>query len=369
MSEDRKDQTRQRHRRAMRHITSYEEEKERKANRRTRGRWHDADDGDDAEFQKMHRRPPGSIARSAPLRDDFVANSAELTGTVVWLGRGRARVLTVDGELQAALAPAIAAAQRTAIAVGDAVTVHERPGADHAVVEVHPRRSELARADGEHDRRHVLAANIDTVVLVLAASHLRIGLIDRLLIATANSGADLLVCVNKCDLPHDPDEIDRALAGYRERGVAIVLVSALRGDGIAELRATLAATTAAFVGHSGVGKSTLLNRLDADGQRDTGEVREHDGKGRHTTTASSLRRLACGTQLVDTPGVRMFGLIAAASDAAAAFPDIVELAAHCRFRDCHHHAEPGCAVRAASSDGRLARERYDAYLRVIGDER
>lgn len=366
MSEERKDRIRKRHLRAMRHYTTYEEEKERKANKRARGRWHDDLDGD-ADFQKMHRRAPGPRSARRPAGDDFVANSAELTATVVWLGRGRAKVLDDDGEHTAVLAPDLAAAQRSAIAIGDEVTVHERGGAERAVVAVLPRRSELARADGEHGERHVLAANIDFVVLVLTAERLRTGLVDRLLVAVQDSGAALLVCVNKCDLPHDAAARDAELSSYRDRGVRVVLASALRGDGVDELNGILAGRTAAFVGHSGVGKSTLLNRLDPDAARATSAVRERDGRGRHTTTASSLRRLPDGTQLVDTPGVRMFGLVAAASDAAAAFPEIVELAAKCRFRDCRHVAEPGCAVRAATIDGTLERARYDAYSRLVGD--
>ena len=160
MSEDRKEKTRQRYRRQLRHITSYEEDKERKARKRARGRWQEEPD-DEGEFQKMHRRPPGSQAPQKPRSVEFTPNRAELIATVVWLGRGRARVLTIDGEHTALLAPELAANQRSAIAIGDEVTVHERAGAEHLVVAVSPRRSELARADGEHDERHVLAANID----------------------------------------------------------------------------------------------------------------------------------------------------------------------------------------------------------------
>ncbi|MCA8948799.1 MAG: ribosome small subunit-dependent GTPase A [Planctomycetes bacterium] len=367
MSEADKERQRRRYERAQRHVTSHEEDKARKANRRTRGRWRDEDDAD-AEFAKMHRRPPGGTTPAVPTeRDHFVPNSAELVATVVWLGRGRARVLADDGEHVAMLAPAIASTQRHSIAIGDVAVLHERRGAEPVVVAVQPRRSELARSDGEHGERHVLAANVDIVVLVLTAGRLRTGLVDRLLTALADSGAHLLVCVNKCDLPHDATARDAELAPYRARGVAILQTSALGGDGIEELSATLAGATAAFVGHSGVGKSTLLNRLDPDADRATAEVREQDGRGRHTTTASSLRRLADGTQLVDTPGVRLFGLVAEASDAAAAFPEIAELGAGCRFRDCRHAAEPGCAVRAAAADGTLPPARYESYLRLVGD--
>lgn len=176
-----------------------------------------------------------------------------------------------------------------------------------------------------------------------------------------------MVCINKCDLPHDSEARDQTLARYRDRGLPVLLAAALRGDGIEGLRAMLQGTTAAFVGHSGVGKSTLLNCLDTEAERPTANVRASDGRGRHTTTASSLRQLADATRLLDTPGVRMFGLVAEASDAAVAFPEIVELSASCRFRDCHHQHEPGCAVHAGTIDGSPEVSRYEAYLRLIGE--
>ncbi|MFO1076251.1 MAG: ribosome small subunit-dependent GTPase A [Planctomycetota bacterium] len=370
MSSDRKEEQRDRYRRQLRHILSHEEEKARKNLRRQRGRWRD-DDADDAEatFAKMHRRPPGPVHRPGPRREPTAPNSAEVGGTVVWLGRGRARVLIATGEVVAQLAPSLMADARAAIAIGDEVMLHERDGAEPLVAAVRPRRSELARADGEHGDRHVLCANVDFVVLVLTADRLRDGLIDRLRLATRDSGAQLVVCVNKCDLPHDPAELARALQPTRDAGIAIAFTAATRGLGIDALRALVGGRAAAFVGHSGVGKSTLLNALDPDAARPTQAVRERDGRGRHTTTASCLRRLADGTHLVDTPGIRMFGLLATASDAAAAFPDLVELAAGCRFRDCGHEHEPGCAVRAAVADGRFDGARYDAYLRLARESR
>ncbi|MCA8963615.1 MAG: ribosome small subunit-dependent GTPase A, partial [Planctomycetes bacterium] len=335
MSEDRKQQQRDRYRRQQRHQISYEEQKRRKADKRERGPQRDRHRGDDDEqgFQKMTRRATAPARDAAPPPQPVTPNRAQSEGTVTWLGRGRARVLTDDGEYEATLRAELATAQRSAIAIGDRVVLHEGDDDQRRVVAVLPRRSELARADGEHGR-HVLAANIDLVVLVLSAERLRTGLIDRLKIALHDSGARLLVCVNKCDLPHDAAARERELAAHRDGAGSFLIVSATRGDGLDELRAAVAGRSAAFVGHSGVGKSTLLNRLDPERCRDVGAVREADGRGRHTTTASSLVRLADGTELVDTPGVRMFGLVADANWAAAAFPELVALGADCRFRDC-----------------------------------
>lgn len=371
MSEEDKQRLQKRFRRQVRHWVSHEEELRRKAAKRHSGHVPERprDPDDEATFETMRRQPrtpPAQPGHSKPL--PFQQNLAEFLATVTWLGRGRARLLAAFGEQEAMLAADLAAAQRSAIAVGDEVVVHERDGAPPLVVAVQPRRSELTRADGGHDGRHVLAANVDHAVLVLAADRPRTGLIDRLRAALADSGAALLVCVNKCDLPHDAAELGRLLDPYRQQGVAVRLVSARTGIGLEALRAHLAGATAAFVGYSGVGKSTLLNELDPGAERTTGEVRDHDGRGRHTTSASNLRRLADGTQLIDTPGVRLFGLVAAASDAAAAFPEIAELAAGCRFRDCRHVHEPGCAVRRAIDTGELGADRHAAYLRLLPPE-
>lgn len=366
MDEEDKRRLLERFRRQQRHHLSHAEELRRKAHKRQRGGWEAAEGDAEATFQKMRRRaptPPGASGRSEPPR--LQPNRAEFAATVVWLGRGRARLLATFGEVEAVLAPELAAAQRSAIAVGDEVVVHERDGTLALVVRVAPRRSELARADGAHDGRHVLAANVDVAVLVLTADRPRTGLIDRLRQALDGSGAALLVVVNKCDLPHDAMALQRALQPYVTQGVPWCVVSATGGVGVESLRAAIAGRTAVFVGHSGVGKSTLLNVLDPELPRATGAVRECDGRGRHTTSASSLRRPSDGTQLIDTPGVRMFGLVAAADDAAAAFPDLAELAEGCRFRDCRHLHEPGCAVRRAVELGGLDADRYAAYRRLV----
>jgi ribosome biogenesis GTPase len=321
---DDKQRMRDRHGRAMRHIKTREEEQQIADARRARGhatpRRRSRAEADDEEFEKMQRRE--RVLGHARREPAFTPNSAQLTG-------------------------------------------HERPGTDPAVVAVGPRKSRLVRVDPHNEHRErVLAANVDVVVLVLTADRPRTGLIDRLKLALADSGASLAVCVNKCDLEHDRDELERLLRPHRQLALPIAIVSATRGDHLDELEALVRGRTVAFVGHSGVGKSTLLNRLDPEGARATGEVRDHDGRGRHTTAASSLRVLADGTRLIDTPGVRAFGLPEGTTDAIAAFEDVQALATGCRFRDCAHVHEPGCAVRAAAERGDLVPERYRAFLEL-----
>jgi len=253
--------------------------------------------------------------------------------------------------------------------VGDHVTfdAHERGQA--RLVSVAERRTRLARGDGSGGER-VIAANVDLGVLVASVRNpeLRPGLIDRVVVALRHGGVDPLVALNKDDLLDGQNErraVEASLEPLHAADVPFLWVSAATGEGLDELRVALRNRTCVLVGHSGVGKTSLLNRLEPDDERATAPGRARDGKGRHTTSASCLVELADGTRLIDTPGVRSFAL--AGSDRAgltAAFPDVAELAARCRFRDCSHTHEPECAVSAALEAGTLARARYAAYRRV-----
>ncbi|MCZ6597639.1 MAG: ribosome small subunit-dependent GTPase A, partial [Planctomycetota bacterium] len=148
-------------------------------------------------------------------------------------------------------------------------------------------------------------------------------------------------------------------------GVQVVACSAESGEGVADLEERLAGRTCVFVGHSGVGKSSLLNALDPELGIKVSAVRESDGKGRHTTSASTLHRLPCGARVIDTPGVREFGLWnLSAEELAGYFPELAKHAAGCRFRDCSHDHEPDCAVRAAVASGGIPAARWRSYLRI-----
>ena len=236
-----------------------------------------------------------------------------------------------------------------------------------------PRRSCLARSDpGNPHRELAIAANVDVAVIVAAAVDppLRPGLVDRFLLGLERGGIDPVVCVNKVDLldAEGARELEGLLVPYVELGLDVVRCSAAEGAGVDELRSLLRAKTCVFVGHSGVGKSSLLNALDPGGERSTGDVRAYDGRGRHTTTSSSLRELADGTCVIYTPGVRSFGLAQLTlPELRAAFPELEELASSCRFPDCTHVHEPDCAVEAALEEGRLHAARVDSYRRLAGE--
>lgn len=258
------------------------------------------------------------------------------------------------------------------LAVGDRVVVRSVDDT-YAIAGVLPRTSKLARARGDATRRsahalveHVVAANVDLAVIVAAAAspafHPRF--IDRYLVICQHGDVAPIICVNKCDLvATQPD-----LSDYASLGIPALHVSAESGFGLYRLRELLFGKYSVFVGHSGVGKSSLINRLIGQERLRVGEVRSKDGRGRHTTVASTLHKLADATYLIDTPGVRSLGLWGIDKGALQFyFPEIAAAAARCRFKNCSHTIEPGCAVKEAAEHGELSKARYDSYLRLMAE--
>jgi ribosome biogenesis GTPase len=252
--------------------------------------------------------------------------------------------------------------------VGDFVLA--RPGEEPPVVRVLARRSRLSRgAAGRALGEQVLAANVDRVFLVHGLdAGVNARRIERTLAAAYASGAEAVVLLTKVDLEDDPaGALEEARAAGA--GAAVLLVSAPTGEGIAEVRALLApGTTGVFVGPSGAGKSTLVNALLGAEVQATAEVRAWDARGRHTTTGRRLVVLPGGGAVIDGPGIRELKLWDP-DGLEGAFEDVAALAAGCRFRDCAHEDEPGCAVRAAVEEGRLDPERFGSLKKLEAEAR
>ncbi|OJY17015.1 MAG: ribosome small subunit-dependent GTPase A [Myxococcales bacterium 68-20] len=256
------------------------------------------------------------------------------------------------------------------VAVGDWVLVG-RAGSDaHEVVveAILPRRTAFLRqAAGERAEPQAIAANIDRVFVVTAVdSDFNIRRVERYLVAIAAGGAEAQIILTKSDLAED-------VAPLLEQVSALApafATSAKAGHGIDELVARIPpGTTAAVVGSSGVGKSALVNRLLGREVQLEGAVREHDGRGRHTTTRRELFRLPGAGLLIDTPGMReLKPWLPAGSQIDDAFEDVAGLAEACRYRDCGHSGEPGCAVRAALDAGELTAERFQAWQKLAREQ-
>ena len=294
-------------------------------------------------------------------------------GTVIVVTAGACVVQAGGDALNAVLPADLTRRQQSRLAVGDEVLL-EPFGEGHRVTAVLPRHSLLTRADPHDARRsRAIAANVDVVVVVVAAKAppLHPRLIDRYLVAVERSGARAALAVNKVDLLDDDERRDvlALLRPYRKLGLPVLACSAADGEGIEELRSVLCGATCVFVGQSGVGKSSLLNALHATAAAKTGAVRAGDGRGRHTTSSSSLYELTGGVRVIDTPGIRHFSIDDAdAVTLADGFAELAPYAARCRYRDCAHTHEPGCAVKAAVDSGAIARSRYASYRKLLGGD-
>jgi ribosome biogenesis GTPase len=253
-------------------------------------------------------------------------------------------------------------------AVGDWVALKPAAPTEEMgrIVDVLPRRGRFVRrAAGTAAEAQVVAANVDVVFLVSGLDHdFNVRRIERYLLAALEGGASPVIVLNKADLARDMDEVRRAL-GPVAGEAPVVLVSARSGVGVDELRRHIGVgRTAAFLGSSGVGKSTLINSLLGSDVQRTADVRESDSKGRHTTTHRELIVLPGGGLLIDTPGMRELQLWDVSTGLDDAFEDIAAIAVDCRFRDCTHDTEPDCAVKAAVAGGRLSADRHANYLRL-----
>jgi ribosome biogenesis GTPase / thiamine phosphate phosphatase len=296
------------------------------------------------------------------------AEPARRPGRVVAEDRGLYLVATAGGDVTASVSGRFrfhAIEDPSAWpAVGDWVVLDAR--ADGATIHaVLPRRSAFSRlAAGKETRTQVIGANVDVVFIVTSLNHdFNLRRLERYLAAAWESGARPVVVLSKADLA---DDLDGSLLAAESvaPGVPILVVSAVSGTGLDTMRELLApGRTLAVVGSSGVGKSTLINALAGRELQAVAEIRLDDGRGRHTTIRRELVRLDGGALVLDTPGMREFGLDDEAG-VGSSFADLEAIAASCRFSDCGHRSEPGCAVQIATRNGTLTPARVEAYVKL-----
>jgi ribosome biogenesis GTPase len=303
-------------------------------------------------------------------RTEQLADSGLQPGRVIRTDRSLHVVTTAAGDVRAEVAPALlkAVLDRTALpTVGDWVGVRHTDERDLIDV-VLPRRSAfMRRAAGPETVAHVLAANIDTVFVVVPLNRTpNLTRIERFLTLAWESGATPVLLLTKSDLCDDLDAVLDQAATVAP-GVAVHAVSAHSGNGVETVRGLIQpGGTVVLLGQSGAGKSTLANALRGEGLMATQEIRS-DGRGRHTTTHRELMVLPGGGVLIDTPGLRTLLLWNADEGLDRAFSDIDELAAQCQFRDCQHGGEPGCAVGAAIASGALPQRRLDSHHKLLAE--
>jgi ribosome biogenesis GTPase len=299
-------------------------------------------------------------------------SSWEGSGIVMSVAAARCRVFLDGEELDCLVPPDLAVRQKSALAVGDRVRPTTEGGVAR-VEEVLPRRTVLARPDPlRKQMQRLVAANVDVVVHVvsLKSPPLRPRLIDRYLIAIQRGGSQAVICVNKTDLlqPEEREAEIEKLVPYLDLGVPVIACSTRTGEGLEALRREVEGKMAALVGHSGVGKSSILNALDESLQLATNTLHRKRGTGRHTTSSSTLYDFGGGTYLIDTPGIREFGLWDLDRDSLRGyFPEFEEAAEYCRFTNCSHVHEPDCEVQSRVEEGQINEARYDTYVRLWED--
>lgn len=315
---------------------------------------------------KVNMAAYGLTARYAALAQN---DQTCQVGRVLSQEKGLYRLITETGERTAAVSGKFrynALRASDFPAVGDFVVFDLQPGQTDAVIhEVLPRKSVFIRkAAGTGNTQQVVAANIDTVFICMSLNRdFNLRRLERYLSVARNSGATPVIVLTKADLCPD---VEPFLSSVRSvaAGADVVVTCAAQEDGCQKLLPYIReGKTVALIGSSGVGKSTLINRLLGEDRLDTNGLR-NDDRGRHTTTRRELFLLKTGGMVIDTPGMRELGLWDTDEGLDQSFSDVEALAAQCRFRDCRHMGEPGCAVREAIRKGALSEERLQSYQKL-----
>ena len=292
-----------------------------------------------------------------------------LPGRVLRVDRGQCDVVTPVGTVRADTEFVVPRDPMKVVCTGDWAAVDPDGGDPRYVRTLLPRRTAFVRStSSKRSEGQILAANVDHAIIAISlAVELDLGRIERFLALAWESGAQPLVVLTKADLVPDATGLSYLVEDVETSapGVQVLPVSATTGEGTDILRDVVSGGTSVLLGQSGAGKSTLANALVGEDVMHVNAARDVDGKGRHTTTTRNLLVLPTGGVLIDTPGLRGVGLFDAEAGVGQVFSEIEELAADCRFHDCAHTAEPGCAVLSAVEDGTLPSRRLDSYRKLI----
>jgi ribosome biogenesis GTPase len=370
-------------RRELRKATKQQIKPNRDSNKPRRRDWFGADD-DDALFNPQERvMPRGEQERRRAVMQTIraqvgdegevkVEKASGLRGTVIEVSTGLCRV-EVEGDTFLCHLRGALSAQDTGftnvVAVGDQVVISLSGEASGVVEQVLPRRSQLARADVFNAHlRQVIAANVDQLLIVASWRNpdLWLELIDCYVITAERNDIEPILCLNKIDLAEDQSACQRLLRPYRDLlELPILFTSAQTGQGIDALREALRSRTSVLAGMSGVGKSSLLRAVQPGLNLRISDVSTFDGQGRHTTTQAIMRPLDIGGYVIDTPGIREFGLSdLPRRELVDFYPEMQAAASRCRYADCAHINEQECAIKEAVARGEIAEWRYHNYQKL-----
>lgn len=310
--------------------------------------------------------------RTANPRSRAAERERSVTGTVTRVQSRHARVALDGGQkTRCALRKTLFREEdefTKPVAVGDRVRVTVFGPRDAVVEEVLPRRGYLARRQTGTGKEQIMVANVDQVVITVALAEpsFRPRIADRILVAAERGGFDGIIALTKTDLIDDRGPFDEMACLWRDLGYHTLFTSTVTGEGMDEFREILVGSTTVLAGQSGVGKSSLLNVIEPGLELRAQTVSDKWGKGRHTTSATELISLEEGGFVVDTPGIRSWGIAGLEpSDIALFFRDLAPFIDSCKYNECTHDHEPECAVKDAVGAGQIDKRRYESYLRII----